>query len=272
MKRAMIGAAVGVWLAAAGLAGAQVAPETMPADSAPPVGAAAAAPVLIAPPPVPVTPGPVVVELFTSQGCSACPPADALLADLSAREDVIALALHVDYWDYLGWEDPFAQAAFTARQKAYARAAGERSIYTPQMIVGGRDALVGPRAADLSALIADHAARPGQVAVRLRPEGGGIVIELLADPPLSESAVIQVVRYSPSTRVEIVRGENAGLELDYANIVTAWHAVAEWDGQAPLTLTATIEGPEPAVLIVQTARPGKSSVLPGAILASARLN
>ncbi len=221
---------------------------------------------------IPVEPSPVVVELFTSQGCSSCPPADALLADMARREDVIALALHVDYWDYLGWEDAFAQPAFTARQKAYARAAGERTIYTPQMIVGGADALVGPRAADLAGLIARHAAVKGQVSVRLHSKNGKIVIDLRADPPLSNPAVIQIVRYAPSTRVEIVRGENAGRELDYANVVTAWHAVSDWDGLGPISLTATLDGNDPAVLIVQSARPGKSVALPGPILAAARLN
>ncbi|WP_415183963.1 DUF1223 domain-containing protein [Phaeovulum sp.] len=281
MKRAILCAAIGGWLATAGLAEAQVAPieadqniQTAEQDaaSAEAVSIARAAAALIAPKLPAPEPSPVVVELFTSQGCSSCPPADALLADMSTRKDVIALALHVDYWDYLGWEDPFAQPAFTARQKAYARAAGERTIYTPQMIVDGADTLVAPRAADLSALIAAHAAGPDPVAVRLRPEGGKIVVDLSADPPLTTPAVIQIVRYTPSTRVEIVRGENAGRELDYANVVKAWHAVADWDGRGPLTLTVTLDGADPAVLIVQTARPGKSAPLPGAILAAARLN
>lgn len=217
---------------------------------------------------------PVVVELFTSQGCSACPPADALLAELAERKDVIALALHVDYWDYLGWEDPFAQPAFTDRQKAYARAAGERAIYTPQMVVEGKNVVAGANAADLAALIETHRAATDPVRMSLRPEGGRYVIELLADPPLETGAVVQIVRYAPQARVEILRGENAGRIVDYANVVTAWHAVAEWDGRTPLKLTAAIDGDEPAVVIVQSARPGKAKAapLPGEILAAARLN
>ena len=90
---------------------------------------------------------PVVLELYTSQGCSSCPPADALFADLARRDDVIALALHVDYWDYLGWRDAFARPRHTARQKAYAKAARSRTIFTPEMIVQGEDRLKGHAAA-----------------------------------------------------------------------------------------------------------------------------
>jgi hypothetical protein len=85
---------------------------------------------------------PVLVELFTSQGCSSCPPADALLHKLARRDDVVALALHVDYWDYIGWKDTFAKAAHSARQRAYAREAGRRMVYTPQMIINGADHVV----------------------------------------------------------------------------------------------------------------------------------
>lgn len=227
---------------------------------------------LIAPGGAPA-PSPVVVELFTSQGCSACPPADALLAEVAERPDVLALALHVDYWDYLGWEDPFAQPAFTARQKAYARGAGSRTIYTPQMIVGGGESLVAPSAADLDGLIAAQKAVPAAVALHVSDgeAPGQYVIDLSSPTPLALGTVVQIVRYAPQARVEILRGENAGQVLDYVNVVTAWHAVAEWDGQAPLRLNAKIDGDEPAVVIVQTAKPAKSAPLPGAILAAKRL-
>ncbi|MDF1620012.1 DUF1223 domain-containing protein [Pseudothioclava nitratireducens] len=214
---------------------------------------------------------PIVVELFTSQGCSSCPPADELLAEIAPRDDLIALALHVDYWDYLGWEDPFAQPAFTARQKAYARAKGERTIYTPQMIVNGAEALVGPEAETLEALVTRSKAAPDHVGIAVSGMKGKYEIELWANPPLDHPAVVQIVRYAPEARVKILRGENAGLELDYANVVTAWHAVAEWDGRTPQRITATIEGNEPAVVIVQAAYPGKKVPLPGAILAAERL-
>ncbi len=226
---------------------------------------------LVAKLPAPVL-SPTVVELFTSQGCSACPPADELLASIAGRPDVIALSLHVDYWDYLGWEDPFAQPAFTARQKAYARAAGSRTIYTPQMIVGGDHSLVGPNATDLETLIAQEKQVTPRVGLQVSGEAGTYQIDISAPKPLGKNAVVQIVRFAPQARVEILRGENAGMVLDYVNVVTAWHAVAEWDGAAPTRLNAKIDGDEPAVVIVQEARPGKSAPLPGAILAAARLN
>lgn len=235
-------------------------------------GSAPQANTLIAPGMSPV-PSPVVVELFTSQGCSACPPADELLSEVAHRPDVLALSLHVDYWDYLGWEDPFAQPAFTARQKAYARASGSRTIYTPQMIVGGDHSLVGPSATDLASVIDTQKAEPATVAMHVADGGGAgqYVIDLSANPPLGAGTVVQIVRYAPQARVEILRGENAGHVLDYTNVVTAWHAVAEWDGKTALRLNAKIDGDEPAVVIVQAALPGKSAPLPGPILAAARL-
>ncbi len=218
-----------------------------------------------------VTPDPVVVELFTSQGCSSCPPADEILATLAARPDVIPLALHVDYWDYLGWEDPFAQPAFTARQKAYARAKGERMIYTPQMMVGGAESVVGTDGAALDRVITARQDLKTPVRMQVTGSAGQYQISLSANPPLKEGTVVQIVRYAPQARVHILRGENAGLELDYANVVTAWHAVAEWDGRTPTRLNARIEGEDPAVVIVQSARPGKSVPLPGPIVAARKL-
>jgi hypothetical protein len=149
------------------------------------------------------------------------------------------------------------------------------------MVVEGKAIVSGASAASLAALIEAHRAETDPVRMVLRPEGGRHVIELFADPPLDNAAVVQIVRYAPQARVEILRGENAGRIVDYANVVTAWHAVADWDGRTPLKLTATIEGEEPAVVIVQSARrpgsrPGKPAAkaqpLPGEILAAARLN
>ncbi|KEO56495.1 DUF1223 domain-containing protein [Thioclava pacifica] len=216
--------------------------------------------------------GPVVVELFTSQGCSSCPPADALFEEIAERPDVIALALHVDYWDYLGWKDPFGKPEFTARQKAYALAAGERTVYTPQMIVEGREALVGPQRTDLLAAITREAEEAQPVKLTIEGQGGRYEVSLSPVDGASEPAVVQVVRYQPQATVDILRGENAGRTVTYSNIVTSWRAVADWDGKTPTTLSIELEGEAPAVLIVQAARQGHSLPLPGPILAAGRLD
>lgn len=199
----------------------------------------------------------VVVELFTSQGCSSCPPADALLTELTARDDVLPLALHVDYWDYIGWPDSFASPAFTARQKAYAHAAGNRTIYTPQMIVDGRDHLVGTQAMQLGALIENRGAQAQTVALDVVRAGGRVEIRAVAEQPLARPVVVQLVRYLPERHVEIERGENAGKTLTYSNIVTDWRVIGRWAGDAPLSLSADATGEGETAVILQEEGPGE---------------
>lgn len=207
---------------------------------------------------------PVVIELYTSQGCSSCPPADAFFHEsLSGRDDVIALALHVDYWDYLGWKDHFASPAFSKRQRDYARAAGHRSVYTPQMIIGGQDHVVGNHPYEVKDLIKAHKNAPSSVEISIEKKGGRFVIEAEATKPTGPM-VIQIVRYRPLETVSIKRGENAGRELAYSNIVESWDVVAEWDGAKPIRLRAPARGDLPVVAIVQ----GRDH---GPILAAARL-
>lgn len=206
----------------------------------------------------------VVVELFTSQGCSSCPPADAILSELAPSDDVIALALHVDYWDYLGWKDDFADPRYTRRQKAYAHVAGARTVYTPQMVVGGTDHLVGARPVELMALIERHAANPAPVLLSLSRSGGQVEISATSAGKLPNGAVVQLVRYTPQADVTIRGGENGGQTIRYSNIVRSWDAIGEWDGTAPLSLSAPLGGTDPVVVILQ--EPG-----PGPILAAARL-
>jgi len=199
---------------------------------------------------------PVVVELFTSQGCSSCPPADRLLTDLAEQEGVIALSLHVDYWDYIGWKDSFARAEHTARQRAYARAAGDRMIYTPQMIVGGVHRVVGARAMKVVNAIDAHAAAPAAVTVTLEREGDTLLVEAEATAAAPGEMVVQLVRYRPEATVKIARGENAGHTFSYSNIVTEWDVVSEWTGADALSLMLDAPGSEPAVVIVQQAGHG----------------
>ena len=195
---------------------------------------------------------PVVVELFTSQGCSSCPPADAFLSELSQRDDVIALALHVDYWDYIGWKDSFAQPAFTARQKAYAKSGGRRSVYTPQMIVGGQDHVIGTHEQDAAELIQKHAAVETGVNLSVtRDAGGQFTIRADAQPGVAGPIIIQLVKYDPLRTVDITRGENKGRTVDYSNVVTEWSIVGEWAVSEPLVLTLQPKSQGPAVVILQ---------------------
>jgi hypothetical protein len=205
----------------------------------------------------PETGGAVVVELYTSQGCSSCPPADALLHELARDPSIIALSMHVDYWDYLGWKDKFAQPAFTARQKAYARAAGDRMIYTPQMVVGGRDRIVGNDPAAVAATLMAHTGLPRTVRLTLRRVGDRIVIRAEAVPPTDRSFRVQLVRYRDQARVEIKRGENAGHSFTYANVVTSWQHLADWQATGPFELSAPAPGAEGAAVIIQADGPAE---------------
>jgi hypothetical protein len=203
-------------------------------------------------------PAPVVVELFTSQGCSSCPPADALLAELATQPGVIALALHVDYWDYLGWKDSFASPAFSARQKAYAKSFGRRSIFTPQMVVQGRRALVGHDAPSVLGAIAEGMTEQATVTLDLRREGDVLAISLAPrDAPVG-AAEVHVVRLIPSHEVSIEGGENAGMQILYSNIVASWDNFASWDGATPVELRYDWPHGEatPVVVIVQHGRVG----------------
>lgn len=205
----------------------------------------------------------VVVELYTSQGCSSCPPADALLTELAQRSEVLPLALHVDYWDYIGWKDNFAQSGFTQRQKAYAHAAAARSVYTPQMVVGGQDHLVGTHELELNKLIEAHQAIGQPVSLSLTKTDGGLTIRADA-VDLEGAGLVQLVRFTPEETVEIRRGENAGRVITYTNIVTEWREIGRWEGDAPLFLEAELTGDEPVAVILQ--KEGYGPILAAAVL------
>ncbi|ARE38485.1 hypothetical protein RGUI_0344 [Rhodovulum sp. P5] len=201
--------------------------------------------------------GPVVVELFTSQGCSSCPPADELIAELAERTDVIPLALHVDYWDYIGWKDVFADPANTVRQKAYARVAGKKTVYTPQMVVGGTDHVVGYRPMDLAAAIEANHKLESPVSIHMDRDGNDVKVTVTSDRVFDEDVILQIVSYIPEKSVEIKRGENAGKTLLYTNIVNQWQAVTRWNGAEPLVVDVETDGDEPVVAIVQERGPGR---------------
>lgn len=198
----------------------------------------------------------VVVELYTSQGCSSCPPADALLHDLAGRSDVIALALHVDYWDYLGWKDNFGSPNFTARQHGYARAAHATTVYTPQMVIGGKDHVIGSKAMEIMDYVAQHRSAADQIAMTLTRNGDVVQINARSNAGPLGDLIVQVVRYTPEETVAITRGENAGKTISYNNIVHMWDEVGHWDGSRPLAIAAPAKGSDPIVVIIQADRHG----------------
>ena len=230
-----------------------------------------------APAPSPRTPSgvPVVVELFTAQGCSTCPPADELIAGLADRDDVLVLSWHVDYWDYLGWPDSLADPAHTKRQEGYAAAAGERGVYTPQIVVDGQDTLIGVGRAGLMALIADHAGRPPAVMATAAPAPAGHVIDLIPRAAIKGGVTVSLVRYLPQRRVSVDGGENHGRVMDYRNVVVGTEVLAEWPARTPMRMTvhaAEAGRRDPAdtrtaLIVQQRLRGGR----PGPILAAARL-
>ncbi|MEP1537766.1 MAG: DUF1223 domain-containing protein [Paracoccaceae bacterium] len=198
---------------------------------------------------------PVVVELFTSQGCSSCPPADKLFHQLADREDVIALSLHVDYWDYIGWKDEFADPANAERQRGYASVAGRRSIYTPQMVVNGTTDIVGTRPMALGKAISEHAASPSPLDVSLVRDADEVVISAESNG-VSGPLIVQMLRYSPVRSSKITRGENAGNTLEYSNVSEGWLILGEWNGATPFEMRAKAEGDKPVVVLVQRGRNG----------------
>ncbi len=197
-----------------------------------------------------------VVELYTSQGCSSCPPADAYLTRLSQEPGIIALALHVDYWDYIGWKDKFGDPKFTERQRAYAQAFNSRSIFTPQMVIAGVDSEVGSDPDSVAGSIRRHQSAQQMVVLQLMRSGGTLQIRASAKVALDGPLVVQLVRYNPTEAVAIKRGENAGRTVEYTNIVTSWNQIGTWSGKDDLEMTVPVQGREPVVVILQAEGPG----------------
>ena len=203
--------------------------------------------------------GPVLVELFTSQGCSSCPPADLFLHELAERGDVIALSLHVDYWDYLGWEDRFGSRSHSDRQRAYAAATNDRMVYTPQIVVEGRERLVGSQVEAVLSAIEIRLAEPEAARVALALDGDSIVVDISSASERPEAALVLMTWYTESERVNIAAGENAGREAVYRNVVRGWKTLSRWSGEATRIKAAAPEDADAVVVIVQ--RPDGGPVL-----------
>ena len=184
-----------------------------------------------------------VVELFTSQGCANCPPADAFLGELAREREVVALSYPVDYWDYMGWKDTAARPEFTRRQKGYAHTRGDRDVYTPQVVVNGRKRLVGSDREGIRREIAVGDGERHDLSVEVGIECGSEALRVRlpeAAAPEGVHASVWLVRFDLARSVTIGRGENHGRTLTYTNLVRSLQPIGMWKGRA-----ATIELPRP---------------------------
>ncbi|HEX3501695.1 MAG TPA: DUF1223 domain-containing protein [Stellaceae bacterium] len=211
---------------------------------------------------------PVVVELFTSQGCSSCPPADEYLGELTARGDIIPLAYHVDYWNYIGWSDPFASKQMTHRQKAYSRALGQRYVYTPEMVVNGTTQEVGSNRHGVESLIegARKAPQTGPAISLTREEDGRIRLRIGAG--VHEMATIWLVKFDREHTTAVAVGENEGRTLTDYNAVRTLHQLGSWTGDAVDMVYDVNESDEPGnggcAILVQ--RDGTGPIIAAAML------
>jgi hypothetical protein len=214
-----------------------------------------------------------VVELFTSQGCSSCPPADRILSKLAYDPNTLAVSFPVDYWDYIGWKDTLAAPSYTARQQAYASVDGKNQVYTPQVIVNGLADAIGSDLEAIERAERDTAKRGGVLSVplSLAEHDGKINISVgAAGAGAPQSGGVYLLALASSRTVIVQRGENAGATLTYSNVVRAINKIGDWNG-LPVTLQADagqarLDGADSYAVILQAGARGR----PAAILAAAR--
>ncbi len=217
---------------------------------------------------------PVVLELFTSEGCSSCPPADTLLSQLDAQGDVggaplVAMEMHVDYWNYLGWRDPFSAEDYTQRQVRYTNWLGTRN-YTPQLVVDGQTDVLGSSRGGATAAVTAAAKKPSQAAVQLKRQGDALMVQVSAPTkPQGAAVVLAITESGLSTKV--LRGENGGQTLHHAPVVRVLKNLGmvrgdSYSGQIPLRLDAAWKADAlRAVVLVQSESDGRilgAGVLP----------
>jgi len=219
-----------------------------------------------------------VVELFTSQGCSSCPPADKILGELAKDPSVIALSMPIDYWDYLGWKDTLADARFSARQKAYSQMRGDRDVYTPQVIVNGSAHLIGSDRAGIEGAIGATKKSDGvmTVPVSMMLAGKQITISVAASSNATAEAhgEVWICSISKAVPISIRRGENSGREVTYHNVVRNLLKVGDWNGSSgswtvPLE-NISREGVDAAVVYIQDGSRDRPGAMLGAAYTSLR--
>jgi hypothetical protein len=215
-----------------------------------------------------------VVELFTSQGCSSCPPADKHLGELAKDSSIVVMTLPVDYWDYLGWKDTLANSRYSARQRAYARKRGDREVATPQAIVNGIAAVVGSDKAAIEGAIAQTRSAAMVAPVSLSANGDKLTVNVAASENENARGEVWLCAMAKSVPVNIGRGENTGRSITYHNVSRRWLKVGEWTGKAaswtvPLADIKT-DGVDAAAALVQGGTPDNPGTMLGAGFASLR--
>jgi len=217
-----------------------------------------------------------VVELFTSQGCSSCPPADKIIGKLARDPSIVAISLPIDYWDYLGWKDTLADARFSARQKAYSRMRGDREVYTPQVVVNGSVHVIGSDLEGIESAISETAKNDGvmSVPVTLSQSGRQITVSVAASgkSPAAMHGEVWIGAISKAIPIAVGRGENSGRELTYYNVVRNLLKVGDWNGTSgswtvPLE-NISREGVDAAVVFVQDGNRDKPGPMLGAAFTS----
>jgi hypothetical protein len=205
-------------------------------------------------------PAPIVIELYTSQGCSSCPPADAFFAELARQPGIVALGFHVDYWNYLGWADPFSSKKFTYRQKEYAMSFRQTGVYTPQMVVNGRRGEVGSdRSAVMAAIVEARKHKPA-AKVTLEKLGGHRLRVTIAAAAEAKGAHVWLALFDLRQTTKILRGENEGKTLVHHHVVRDWKKLGEIAAEAAeFTVTAASDQGEKrggAAVVVQQPKAG----------------
>jgi len=206
---------------------------------------------------------PVVVELFTSQGCSSCPAADAFLGKLAERKDVLPFSMHVDYWNYMGWSDPYALEKNTARQKAYMHSLGTGYVYTPQMVIDGETHVVGSdqRAVDAAIEAARNAPGP-HVKVAMHAEANGKLHLSIPASRIDEPASIILVAFDRQRQTSVTAGENTGRSITNHHVVRDFSKIGVYEGKAtaltvdPKTVPVPVSGSDGCAVLLQSVRSG----------------
>ena len=215
--------------------------------------------------------GKSVVELFTSQGCNSCPPADKLLGTLTQNPNLIPLTLAVDYWDYLGWKDTLALHSHTKRQRSYAKMRGDMNVYTPQAVVNGVKYAVGSDAREINAALRNHPSNEAEIPLSVKRDGENISVDVGAG---NGKATVWMLSVASKVEVKIVKGENKGATITYFNVVRAWRNLGAWSG-APIKTSVSLSeltqnGADSVVVFVQNGEANAPGVIRNAEMLALR--